>query len=74
MAPSQSLSTVHDPPGHSDPSNGAGSAPSQALASHDHHSWSLSPRESRRTETGGGGGGVLEWPGQADGPPLTPSP
>ncbi|DAA32449.1 TPA: hypothetical protein BOS_2144 [Bos taurus] len=47
MAPSQSLSTVHDPPGHSDPSNGAGSAPSQALASHDHHSWSLSPPPER---------------------------
>ncbi|XP_002685641.3 serine/threonine-protein kinase 11-interacting protein isoform X1 [Bos taurus] len=47
MAPSQSPSTVHDPPGHSDPSNGAGSAPSQALASHDHHSWSLSPPPER---------------------------
>ncbi|KAM9736235.1 serine/threonine-protein kinase 11-interacting protein isoform 2-T2 [Dama dama] len=43
LAPSQSLSAVHDPPGHTDPSNGAGSAPSQAPASHDHHSWSLSP-------------------------------
>lgn len=44
---SQSLSAVHDPRGHSDPSNGAGSAPSQALASHDHHSWSLSPPPER---------------------------
>ena len=74
LAPSQSLSTGHDPPGHSDPSNGAGSAPSQAPASHDHHSWSLSPRESQRTEAGGVGGGVLGWPGRADGPPLTPQP
>ncbi|XP_040084171.1 serine/threonine-protein kinase 11-interacting protein isoform X2 [Oryx dammah] len=44
---SQSPSAVHDARGHSDPSNGAGSAPSQALASHDHHSWSLSPPPER---------------------------
>ncbi|XP_043301409.1 serine/threonine-protein kinase 11-interacting protein isoform X5 [Cervus canadensis] len=47
LAPSQSPSAVHDPPGHTDPSNGAGSAPSQAPASHDHHSWSLSPPPER---------------------------
>ncbi|OWK12853.1 hypothetical protein Celaphus_00015004 [Cervus elaphus hippelaphus] len=47
LAPSHSPSAVHDPPGHTDPSNGAGSAPSQAPASHDHHSWSLSPPPER---------------------------
>uniref|UniRef100_A0A8C6EDN7 Serine/threonine-protein kinase 11-interacting protein n=1 Tax=Moschus moschiferus TaxID=68415 RepID=A0A8C6EDN7_MOSMO len=47
LAPSQSPSAVHDPLGHSDPSSRAGSAPSQAPASHDHHSWSLSPPPER---------------------------
>ncbi|XP_057602583.1 serine/threonine-protein kinase 11-interacting protein isoform X2 [Hippopotamus amphibius kiboko] len=42
---SQSLSTVRDPPGHSDYSPRAGSAPSQAPASHDR--WSLSPPPER---------------------------
>ena len=51
-APSQSPSPGHSPPGHSAYSTRAGSAPSQAPASRDRHSWSLSPRESRRTETG----------------------
>lgn len=59
-APSPAPSTVHDPLGHSDHSNRADSAPSQALVSHDNHRWSLSPREYRQNEMGlvfGGGKG-----------------
>nr|XP_014711537.2 serine/threonine-protein kinase 11-interacting protein isoform X1 [Equus asinus]XP_014711538.2 serine/threonine-protein kinase 11-interacting protein isoform X1 [Equus asinus] len=46
-APPQSSSAVHYPPGHSDHSNRADSAPSQAPVSHDRHSWSLSPPPER---------------------------
>ncbi|XP_006906740.1 serine/threonine-protein kinase 11-interacting protein isoform X3 [Pteropus alecto] len=46
-APSPAPSTVCDPPGHSDHSNRADSAPSQALVSHDGHRWSLSPPPER---------------------------
>uniref|UniRef100_A0A8D0NQU8 Serine/threonine-protein kinase 11-interacting protein n=1 Tax=Sus scrofa TaxID=9823 RepID=A0A8D0NQU8_PIG len=42
-ASSQSPSTVQDPPGHSDLSNRASGISSQAVGSHDRHSWSLSP-------------------------------
>nr|XP_058911168.1 serine/threonine-protein kinase 11-interacting protein isoform X2 [Kogia breviceps] len=41
--PSQSPSPDHSPPGHSVYSIRAGGAPSQAPASRDRHSWSLSP-------------------------------
>lgn len=44
-ASSQSPSAVQDPPGHSDLSNRASGISSQAVGSHDRHSWSLSPRE-----------------------------
>ncbi|XP_030694479.1 serine/threonine-protein kinase 11-interacting protein isoform X2 [Globicephala melas] len=47
-APSQSPSPVHGPPGHSAYGTRAGSAPSQAPASRDCHSWSLSPPPERR--------------------------
>ncbi|XP_060007985.1 serine/threonine-protein kinase 11-interacting protein isoform X2 [Lagenorhynchus albirostris] len=47
-APSQSPSPVHGPPGHSAYGTRAGSAPSQAPASRDRHSWSLSPPPERR--------------------------
>ncbi|XP_058389066.1 serine/threonine-protein kinase 11-interacting protein isoform X1 [Diceros bicornis minor] len=46
-APSPSPSAGHDPPGRSDHSDRADSAPSQAPVSHDHHSWSLSPPPER---------------------------
>ncbi|KAB0399299.1 hypothetical protein E2I00_003117, partial [Balaenoptera physalus] len=46
-APSQSPSPGHSPPGHSAYSTRAGSAPSQAPASRDRHSWSLSPPPER---------------------------
>uniref|UniRef100_A0A8D0VI27 Serine/threonine-protein kinase 11-interacting protein n=1 Tax=Sus scrofa TaxID=9823 RepID=A0A8D0VI27_PIG len=42
-ASSQSPSAVQDPPGHSDLSNRASGISSQAVGSHDRHSWSLSP-------------------------------
>ncbi|XP_028337866.1 serine/threonine-protein kinase 11-interacting protein isoform X4 [Physeter macrocephalus] len=42
-APSRSPSPDHGPPGHSAYSTRAGGAPSQAPASHDRRSWSLSP-------------------------------
>nr|XP_019597419.1 PREDICTED: serine/threonine-protein kinase 11-interacting protein isoform X1 [Rhinolophus sinicus] len=48
-APSQSPGVLHDPPGHSDPSDQssrADSAPSQALIA-DQHRWSLSPPPER---------------------------
>ncbi|XP_033715561.1 serine/threonine-protein kinase 11-interacting protein isoform X2 [Tursiops truncatus] len=47
-APSQSPSPVHGPPGHNAYGTRAGSAPSQAPASRDRHSWSLSPPPERR--------------------------
>ncbi|KAM8788832.1 serine/threonine-protein kinase 11-interacting protein [Rhynchonycteris naso] len=46
-ASSQSPSTVPDPPGDSDHSTRADSTPSEALLSHDRHSWSLSPPPER---------------------------
>ncbi|KAF6116386.1 serine/threonine kinase 11 interacting protein [Phyllostomus discolor] len=47
-ASSQSPSTVRDPPGDGDHGARADSTPSQALASHDRHGWSLSPPPERR--------------------------
>uniref|UniRef100_A0A8C0R8S3 Serine/threonine-protein kinase 11-interacting protein n=1 Tax=Canis lupus dingo TaxID=286419 RepID=A0A8C0R8S3_CANLU len=46
-APSQTVSAVPDPPGHSDPGSRADRAPSPAPVSQDRHSWSLSPPPER---------------------------
>ncbi|XP_037380023.1 serine/threonine-protein kinase 11-interacting protein [Talpa occidentalis] len=43
LAPSQSPSSGHDPPGHSDSSSRTANVPSQAPVSHDCQSWNFSP-------------------------------